>query len=222
MITNLTELAKKVDPEVVASKLLINHGSGEFKELELLSQKVAEYAKPHALYAEAAVEKVTAGSVKTNYGVFSSRILSERVREKAIIFPYIITVGEEVESLSDGISSDPLLMYCLEIIKTELLDNIFKQLQKHIEEAALSAAVSSIIPANDESWSICGLREIFGCFSPAVLKETSVKLQSSEVMYPFHSRSGVFIPSNKSTDVCEFCVSRNCTHCPNRKLPDGK
>ena len=205
------------DPADVARTLRLDRrGGGEERARELLAE-AEPLLKPRAAYRSAFVEGRSDDTVTVESRIFRSRVLRVNLDGVYKVFPYVITVGPELENASAR-SGDLLHRYDLETLADLALDAARNGLQGRLARENGFDLLSSMSPGSLEDWPLTEQTPLFGLLGdlPA---EIGVRLTDALLMLPRKSISGLFFPSAEAFSACRLCPRDSC---PGRKLPgDG-
>ncbi|MFW6117331.1 MAG: vitamin B12 dependent methionine synthase, partial [Thermoproteota archaeon] len=102
-MTILNNIPIELDSRQILNKLGLE-ADDKFVDLRKIIQKELEHAlsvaNPKALYHTAFVNRVADNSVFINGVQFTSNVLRINLEDKTKVFPYIVTVGEELDRLT--------------------------------------------------------------------------------------------------------------------------
>lgn len=180
---------------------------------ELISQALG-LIRPRAVIEPAYVGEKGEGTAEISGIVFSSSILRQNLDGANKVFPYIITVGPELERAASE-QEDLLMQYYLEEIANYALEQAADWLARHLEERYGVGALSSLSPGSLEDWPITEQAKLFSIFGDTD-KLIGVRLTESMLMIPRKSISGIFFPSEEGFSACQLCEREKC---PGRKAP---
>jgi hypothetical protein len=168
---------------------------------------------PRAFYRPAFVEAKGADDVRIEGRVFRSRILRVNLEAVEKVFPYVVTVGPDLETHAVG--EDLLHRYYLETLADLALGAAADAVDKRLRRRFGFATLSSMSPGSLEDWPITEQVPLFGLLGE-VESEIGVRLTESLLMLPRKSISGIFFPSEESFISCRLCPR---TVCQGRKAP---
>ncbi len=125
-----------------------------------------------------------------------------------MVFPFLITIGDELEKAASA-QSDLLRQYYLETIADLALSAAAEHLDGHIRRIFGLKMLGSMSPGSLEDWPLEEQKPLF-----ALLGETEhrlgVRLTDSLLMLPRKSISGIFFPVEESFTTCRLCPRPQC------------
>jgi len=208
----INPMPASLDPEHVVRLLrLEKRGEGEKAARALLAEAEALY-RPRANYREAFVEAKTNDSVTIDGRLFRSTILRQNLDRAFKVFPYLITVGPELESYAAE-QGDPLRRYYLECLADAALEKAAEHLRELLVRETGFSLLSSMSPGSLEDWPITEQVPLFDLLGEGPA-EIGVRLSDSLMMIPRKSISGLFFPSEETFVSCQLCSRAKC---PGRK-----
>lgn len=178
-------------------------------ELVTLAQ---ELIRPRAVYETAFIGEKGEGTVEVAGVTFHSTLLRKNLNATNKVFPYIITIGPELERVA-GSQADLLRQYYLEEIANIALESAAAWLSARLEARYGLASLSNLSPGSLVDWPITEqiqLFSIFGETEPLV----GVRLTDKLLMVPRKSISGILFPSEEGFAACQLCDRELC---PGRK-----
>jgi hypothetical protein len=149
--------------------------------------------------------------------VFRSRVLRHNLERAQKVFPFIMTVGPELEKKS-GSLGDLLRQYYLEETANIVLERAAGWLAEKLSARWGFPGLSCMSPGSLEDWPITEQPKLFSLFGDTE-KSVGVKLTDSLLMIPRKSISGIFFPSEEGFISCKLCPRENC---PSRKADYNK
>ena len=151
-------------------------------------------------------------AIEVNGATFESSLLRKNLDRAKKVFPYIITVGPELEREASA-KGDLLEQYYLEEIANIALEKAAEWLSSHLEERFGVSCLSNISPGSLEDWPITEQAKLFSIFGDTE-RLIGVRLTASMLMVPRKSISGILFPSEEGFVACQLCERGNC---PSRK-----
>ncbi len=187
---------------------------GASQELADLIREAESLLKPEAAYKVAYIEKPE-GDVVAIEGVrFSSRVLRQNLDSVERVFPFVITVGIDLEKRA-GEGGDPLKQYYLEGLADMALGKLAQALERHLKTRHGLSKLSSMSPGSLEDWPITEQKPLFSLFDDAE-RPVGVRLTEHMLMVPRKSVSGIYFPTEVSFQSCQLCPRKDC---PGRRAP---
>jgi len=203
-----------LDPAETAARLRFGPARPGQDSLEGLIALALRLIRPRALYEVAYVGAKGEGTVEVAGVEFHSSLLSANLEGANKVFPYIITIGPELERAASG-QGDLLKQYYLEEIANFALDKAAAWLAGRLEARYGVKGLSSLSPGSLADWPITEQPKLFAIFGDTE-KLIGVRLTESLLMIPRKSVSGIFFPSEEGFVACELCDRERC---PGRKAP---
>lgn len=214
----ISPISASLDPEHVVRLLRLDkRGEGEAEARSLINEAEALF-RPRAFYRESFIESRAEGAVTIDGRVFRSKILRQNLDRAFKAFPYLVTVGPELERRASGLA-DPLRRYYLECLADAALEAAAETLRARILRESGFPLLSTMSPGSLPDWPITEQVPLFDLLEegPAA---SGVRLSDSLMMIPRKSISGLFFPSEESFVSCMLCSRAKC---PGRKAAyDGR
>jgi hypothetical protein len=186
-------------------------GSESLDELVALAQGLIH---PRGVYDVAFVGAKGERTVEVAGVTFQSSLLRDNLDGANKVFPYIITVGPELEQ-NAGAVGDLLKQYYLEEMANIALEQAAGWLARHLEARYGVISLSNLSPGSLADWPITEQAKLFSIFGDTK-RLVGVRLNDSMLMVPRKSISGIFFPSEEGFVACQLCDRENC---PGRKAP---
>ena len=206
-----------LDPVAVASRLRFDPARAGFDDLNELIALASRLIRPKALYEVAYLGAKGERTVELNGIFFSSPVLRRNLESANKVYPYIITVGPELENEAAG-QGDLLKQYYLEEIANIALEQAAVWLAARLEALYGVGKLSNMSPGSLEDWPISEQSKLFSIFGDTE-RLLGVRLTESMLMVPRKSISGILFPSEEGFVACQLCDRERC---PGRKaLYDG-
>jgi hypothetical protein len=208
------ELPVSLDIEMVARRLKMRN-SRRLEEMvrELAGQAVA-IARPRAVYRISRARVIDNATVDIDGVVFKSRILSKLLRDRNTVFPFIATVGKELDGLPVP-PRDMLRQFSLDAIKTVVLARAVDYLTEYVKEKHAIPQAALMNPGELPDWPIIEQKPLFALFGGEE-KKIGVSLTPGGAMSPIKSRSGIVFPNETGFLSCQLCTQLEC---PGRRAP---
>ncbi len=146
--------------------------------------------------------------------VFESRILRRNLDKPQKVFPYIMTVGPDLERAATS-SGDLLRQYYLEELANAVLEDGVSRLSKSLRDRWELPGLSNMNPGSLEDWPLAEQSKLFGLFEETD-RTIGVRLTESYLMLPRKSLSGILFPSEEDFHACRLCPRAKC---PSRRAP---
>ena len=201
-----------LDPAKIAAQLRFDPVRAGFESLDELVGLAQSLIHPRAVYEVAYVGAKGEGAVEVAGATFESSILRKNLDEANKVFPYIITVGPELERAASA-QGDLLKQYYLEEMANMALESAAGRLSGQIEARYGVTGLANMSPGSLEDWPITEQTKLFSIFGDTE-KAVGVRLTDSMLMLPRKSISGILFPSEEGFVACQLCERERC---PGRK-----
>ena len=147
-------------------------------------------------------------AVKIGDQKFTSKILRVNLDSCEIVYPFIATIGPELESVASE-QQRLTRKFFLEIVGDFALTNAMWYMEGKIKEKYSIKRSSTMTPGSLENWPITQQVPLFDLFG-ADLKKVGVELTSSMLMKPRKSLSGIIFQSERIFINCQLCQRDRC------------
>jgi len=200
----LEAIPLEIDVEDVKKRLR----SGDWEHVQTL----LGFAKPlisfGAVYGVCYVEEKLENAVVIDGVRFGSRVLRKNLENVGRVFPYVVTIGKELDRKADA-CSDFLERYYLDAIGNVAIGKARKYLEDHLRSRFALTGLSFMSPGSLGDWPIEEQRPLFSILKGA---ETSigVELTESFLMIPRKSISGIYFPTEVTFYNCQLCPRPKC------------
>jgi len=201
-----------LDPVAIAARQRFDPLRAGFENLAEFITLASCSIRARAVYEIAAIGARGEGTVEVADVVFCSPLLRRNFDAIHRVFPYIITIGPNLERAAAA-QGDLLMQYYLEEIANMALEQAADWLAKHLEERYGVTNLSNMSPGSLEDWPITEQAKLFSIFGDTE-KLIGVRLTDSMLMVPRKSISGILFPSEEGFVACQLCERE---HCPGRK-----
>jgi len=203
-----------LDPGEIAVRLRFDPVRAGFDSLDELITLAQGLIKPRALYEIAFTGEKSEKVVEVAGVTFESSILSRNLDGANKVFPYIITVGPELERAASA-QGDLLKQYYLEEMANMALESAAEWLGGQLEALYGVTDLANMSPGSLEDWPITEQAKLFSIFGDTE-RSIGVRLTESMLMLPRKSISGILFPSEEGFVACQLCERARC---PGRKAP---
>jgi len=198
-----------LDFEDLLNRLRIKKGTDYEKRLKELVQEAEKNANLKVLYKLAYIEDKNDDTVVIDGVKFSSRILRVNLDKVNRVFAYVATCGHELENWSKGFP-DMLEIFWLDTIKELALRSARNALTNHLNDRFKLGKMANMNPGSLGDWPISQQKELFQLLDDHK-KLIGVELNSSFLMTPIKSVSGIFFPTETNYENCMLCPRGVCT-----------
>jgi len=162
--------------------------------------------KPKVIFKHCSIAKDKDPNFLINEIKFKNKVLYHNLSDTDICFPYIITLGKDIDPNS---STDYLIYYYTDRIANLFLDIIREKLENHLKCEFNIDKLSKMNPGSIALWPIEENKRIFQILNDDI-KETNISLTESSVIKPFKSTSGIFFYKKKPFYSCFLCRHIDC------------
>ncbi len=208
----LEEISISLNINEVKKKLHWRERPGASVNLSQLIKEAKSLIKPRIAYKVSYIDRKSKDAVEIEGVSFSSKVLRKNLETVERVFPFIITIGPDLENYASG-CNDLLRQYYLEGLADMALVKAAQQLEKHFKRRFGLTGLSSMSPGSLEDWPITQQEALFSLFGETE-KSVGVKLTEHMLMIPRKSISGIYFPTRVSFLSCKLCPRKNC---PSRK-----
>jgi hypothetical protein len=207
------DVPARPDPAKLAARLHLPRGNERLREtVEELVRRAIEAARPKALYRAAAAKVLDRENVEVEGITLRSRALSRNLENVSTVYPFLATVGRELDSLPLPPGRMTLGFY-LDMVKTVVLVTAVDWLADHIKQEHGLGGTAHMNPGEIPDWPIGEQTPLFALFDGHEA-DIGVTLKPSGVMEPVKSRSGIIFPNETGFLTCFLCTQ---SHCPGRR-----
>jgi hypothetical protein len=203
----LDDIPVELDPETVLKRLHLSSGK-YVEEVQDLIRIAHSVVRPKVIYGVSYVNNRSDDDVEIDGVRFTSRVLRINLDGIERVFPYIMTIGKELEDKATSFS-DLVRRYCLETIGNITLDFIAEYLEDYLKRKYRLRKISEMNPGSLEDWPITQQAQLFSLFGN-VENLVGVRLTDSFLMIPKKSVSGIYFPTEVTFYSCQLCPRKNC------------
>jgi hypothetical protein len=202
----LNDIIVKLDINKVVKALRL--GKKDPSLAQELVKTAESLIEPKALYKIAFLGNKGSDTVEIEGVVFSSSILSKNLEKIERVFPYVVTIGPELEREA-GLRDDLLRQYYLETLGDMTISIVSRYLEDYLKDRFKLEKLSSMSPGSLEKWPITEQKQLFSLFQEKG-NEIGVQLTDSMLMIPRKSVSGIYFPKEVSFYSCQLCERERC------------
>jgi hypothetical protein len=212
----LQDIPFSPDAELLMKELRIRPGTDNAKAFAELLDRVADVARPKALYEVSSIDARADDSVVLDGVRLTSRLLRRHLDLAERVFPYVITCGTEADAVAAP-SGGLVRSLWLWTIKEALLGAARDHLDEHLATRYRMTHTAAMHPGSGDA-DVWPIEQQVALFSILGDVETliGVKLTDSMLMIPTMSVSGVVFPTEAEFESCQVCHREGC---PRRKAP---
>jgi len=213
----ITDIPVSLDPQGIKKALRMD----ERKEWDdLVNQVVADAQSritARAVFAVCYIEAKLKDAIIVNGICLRSKVLRKNVECAERIFPYVITIGKQLEEAARS-CKDLLKQFCYETAGDIGLTQAHEYMAEQLRCAYALDEVSSMEPGSLEDWPIEEQRPLFALMGD-VERAIGVRLNDHLIMVPRKSISGVCFPTKVPFQSCQLCPHQRC---PSRRASYDK
>lgn len=208
----LTDIEVNLPLRKVTRALHMGEESGQLNEVKKLIDRAYSLIHPRAMYTVAYIDEKNKDTVHINGIEFTSRILRKNLDKLQRVFPYVVTIGGELEREATSYE-DLMKQYYLNTIADLALGSIMDFVEDELKEKYRLGQLSRMNPGSLKDWPITQQQQLFSIIGD-VEESIGVRLNESFLMIPRKSTSGIFFPTEVKFYNCQLCPRENC---PGRK-----
>lgn len=175
-------------------------------------QDLIEVTQPliaaRAVYRVSFVEAKHDNAVSIDGVRLTSRVLRKNLDPVQRVFPFVITIGGELEARAAA-SNDLLRQYYMDSTGDLALKIALEYLEGHLRSRYALGQLSKMNPGSLKDWPIEEQRPLFAILGD-VDKAIGVRLTRSLLMIPRKSVSGIYFPTEISFQSCMLCPRERC------------
>ena len=213
----LDPLPIQLNPAEISKQLRMNR-TGQKEYFQNLVTKYQNVIDAKAVYKVSFVDDRRERSVCIDGVSFSSGILRKNLDQVQRVFPFVITIGDGLQEKADQ-SENLMDKYVLDIIGNIALGEARKSLKERLKQRFVLKSLSFMSPGSLADWPIEEQVPLFSLLEDQGKLPISVRLNSSLMMIPFKSISGIYFPTEIPFYSCQLCPRERC---PGRKAAYDK
>ena len=204
------EIPVRLDIELVVRHLRL--GRNDSSRLEDMARELAatacSIAHPKAVYQISRARVIDNATVDIDGVIFTSKVLSKLLCNQDKVFPFIATVGKELNEMPVP-ARDMMRQFSLDAIKTAILVSAVDYLTEYLKEKYDIPKAALMNPGELEDWPIAQQKPLFALFGGGE-KQIGVSLTTGGAMKPIKSRSGILFPNDTDFLSCQLCTQFQC------------
>jgi hypothetical protein len=203
------DIPAKLDIDQVVRRSRLRNNNTRLEDITReLAEKAAAIARPKAIYQVSPASILDSTTVAVNGVVFTSKILSKLFANLETVYPFVTTIGHELDELPIP-SRDMLRNFSLDAIKTVVLVNAVDYLAEYLKKKYDIPYAALMNPGEIQDWPITQQKPLFELFGTEAQK-IGVSLTTGGAMKPIKSRSGIIFPNDTGFLSCRFCTQFRC------------
>ena len=186
--------------------------AGEWSQIQTLVETAQSLVTARAVYKVCYIQSKLEGAVIIDGIRFTSRVLRRQLDNVERVFPYVVTIGAQLEEKGRSYK-DLLDQYYLDIIGNEALVTARRYLEDRFRSRYAIDGISSMSPGSLKDWRIEEQRLLFSLLGD-VNGAIGVRLNENILMIPGKSLSGIYFATEVPFYSCQLCPREAC---PGRK-----
>ncbi|MBW1766698.1 MAG: vitamin B12 dependent methionine synthase [Deltaproteobacteria bacterium] len=183
-------------------------GEGDCSEVKRLVEIAQPLITGRAVYRVCYIDEKLEDAVTINGVRLTSRVLRKNLDNVGRVFPYAVTIGNQLEEKISE-CKDLLEKYYLDTIGNIALVKTRKCLEDRLQSGYAIDGMSFMGPGSLKDWPIEEQRNLF-----SILGDTEasigVRLNESLLMIPRKSVSGIYFPTEITFYSCQLCHRERC------------
>jgi hypothetical protein len=181
-------------------------------EVKTLIQTILPDIQAKAVYRVCYIDEKQDHIIGIDGVRFISRVLAKNLAVVERVFPFVVTIGSCYLEKMDA-QEDLVVKYYLDVIGNIALSTARKFLEQLLQTGYGLEGMSFMSPGSLADWPLEEQRPLFALFGDG---ETpiGVSLNSSCLMIPAKSLSGIYFPTEVPFISCQLCDRKDC---PGRK-----
>jgi len=206
---HILDVPVRPDPAGLIERLRLPRGIERLKaQADDMVHRAVAAARPRALYRAASAAVIDRDYVEVAGVRLKSRSLSRNLEDQTTVYPFLATVGRELDDLPLPPGSLTLNFY-LDMVKNAVLMTAVDYLGEHIRKEYGLGGIAHMNPGEIPDWPIGEQAPLFSLFEGHE-KDIGVELTPSGVMKPVKSRSGIIFPNEAGFVTCFLCTNARC------------
>jgi len=200
----LANIPVKIKPDALRRKLRLPSS----EKVKTLIETAQPLIKARAVYRVCYIEAKLEDAVELGGARLTSRVLRRNLEKPERAFPYVVTIGHELENTAA--SCDDLLdQYYLDVLGNLAVTAAREYLENHLRHILGLGKMSRMSPGSLKDWPIEEQRILFSVLGD-VEASIGVRLTRSFLMIPRKSVSGICFPTEIPFLSCQLCARENC------------
>jgi hypothetical protein len=203
----LEHIPVNLDLGEIKRRLRMEQGDN-WAQVQDLVEAVQPLISARAVYAVCYIEAKLENAVLIDGVNFTSKVLRKNLDSAERVFPYVVTIGSELEEEGRA-CKDLLKQYYLDTIGNVALVGVRRYLEDQFRFRYALDGMSSMSPGSLKDWPIEEQRALFAILGD-VEGSIGVRLSESLVMIPSKSLSGIYFPTEVPFYSCQLCPRERC------------
>jgi hypothetical protein len=203
------DIPLKLDIPSVIRRLNFHGNNRRLDEITSeLATRVRDITRPKAVYTSSHLKCIGRDFVDIDGTRFKSRILNKALSNTETVYPFIATIGKELDNLQAP-PRDMLQSFVLDAIKTEVLITSVDYLTEYLKEKFHLTGAALINPGELKDWPLEQQIPLFQIFGGQE-KKIGASVSRGGAMRPLKSSSGLLFDDADFLS-CRFCTQENCS-----------
>jgi hypothetical protein len=196
----------------IRRQLHLKNDDARWDEVKNLIQAVLPDIDAKAVYRVCYIDDKQDHIIGIDGVCFNSRVLAKNLTAVERVFPFVVTIGSSYLEQMDA-QEDLVVKYYLDVIGNIALSTARRYFEKSLQARYGLEGMSFMSPGSLTDWPLEEQRPLFALFGDG---ETpiGVSLNSSCLMIPSKSVSGIYFPTEVPFISCQLCDRKDC---PSRK-----
>jgi hypothetical protein len=178
------------------------------KMAQALAEEALAAARPRAIYRVSHARVIDRGTVEIDGVRFTSRALSKCLEDQPVVYPLIVTAGQELDALPVA-RGDLMRQYALDMIKMVILFSASDYLTDYIKSKYALKGAATLNPGEFDDFPISQQKPLFALFGEAAA-HIGVTLTAGGSLKPTKSRTGILFPNETGFLSCRLCTQLKC------------
>jgi len=213
---NLDHIPVKLKLAEIGKRLHLEKGK-EWRQAKTLVEAAQSLITARAFYKVSYIESKNDDEITIEGFRLTSRVLRKHLDNVGRVFPYICTIGHELEERA-RVCTDLVEQYYLDTIGNIALGMVREYLEDRLSSKYALDSMSYMSPGSLGDWPIEEQRPLFSILGD-VEDSIGVRLNESLLMIPSKSVSGIYFPTKVPFFSCQLCPRKDC---PSRRAKYDK
>ena len=211
-VTYFDNISIEVNAQLLLDKVQLRGSQRGSEDFVWAVEQAQDLIHPRLVVGSASVCVVDDTHVKIGNQEFTSRILQVNTEPCKKVYPFIGTIGSELENLAAE-QKKLTRKFFLEMVGDYSLMLAVQQIEDKVKDLFSIDKIAVISPGELDNWPITQQVPLFNLFE-AEAKRIGIELTSTMLMKPRKSRSGIWFNTNRGFIHCQLCKMKRC---PGRK-----
>lgn len=204
----IDDLKPQINTAEIRKRLHLDKDSDEWQSVEKMIDQAAGVIRPKAVYKLCYIDRKEDNAVLIEGVRLQSRVLRKNLEPVERVFPFVITIGPELEEMARS-CDDYLEQYYFDTIANVALQDTIQCLRMALQNQYKLEKFSYMSVGSLEDWPLSEQRPLFSLLGD-VEAAIGVRLAPSMLMHPAKSESGIFFPAETAFFNCQLCPRDNC------------